>query len=65
MLPCRSGCTAYCDGCHKSCARWQEFQARQREQRQAKKDYLAHYNEVCACMTRQLRAISVPFRCYR
>lgn len=65
MLPCQSGCPSHFPGCHKTCAHWREFQVRQREQRQAKKDYLTHYNEVCSCMTRQLRAISVPFRCYR
>lgn len=65
MLPCQPGCPAYCDGCHKNCAHWREFQARQREQRQAKKRYLDYYNEVCSCMTRQLRTISVPYRCFR
>lgn len=65
MLPCQPGCPSYCEGCHKACLRWQEFQTRQREQRQAKKHYLHYYNELCSCMTRQLRTISVPYRCYR
>lgn len=29
MLPCQSDCPSFHDGCHKSCAYWREFQARQ------------------------------------
>lgn len=57
MIPCQKSCSAYCEGCHKSCAEWRQFQTRLREERQAKKDYLNYYNELCGAVTRQLRAI--------
>lgn len=65
MLPCQSDCPSFHDGCHKSCAYWREFQARQTVQRQAKKSYLHYYNELCFCMTKQLRTISTPSRYFR
>ncbi|MEQ2457224.1 hypothetical protein [Flavonifractor hominis] len=58
MLPCQNGCSAYCSGCHKNCGQWREFQARQAIQRQAKKNYLRYYNELCAAVTRQFRMLS-------
>ena len=65
MLPCQSDCPSFHDGCHKSCAYWREFQALQAVQRQAKKSYLHYYNELCFCMTKQLRTISTPSRYFR
>ena len=57
MLPCKQNCQAYHEGCHKSCAGWKERQARLRAERQAKKDYLRYYNELCGSVTRQLRGL--------
>ncbi|HJA63639.1 MAG TPA: hypothetical protein H9719_05825 [Candidatus Intestinimonas stercoravium] len=54
MLPCQSACPDYQHGCHKTCPRWADFQALQRSQRQAKKDYLRFYNELCTQVSRQL-----------
>ena len=57
MLPCRPGCPFYQEGCHKTCAQWQLFQEKQQAQRQAKKQYLQFYNDLCAQVVRQCRAI--------
>lgn len=57
VIPCQKSCSAYCEGCHKNCAQWRTFQTRLREERQAKKDYLKYYNELCGAVTRQFRAI--------
>ena len=59
MLPCQSSCPSFCQGCHKTCGRWKEFQLQQRAQRQAKKDYLAFYNSLCKQVVRQYRAMEV------
>ena len=57
MIPCQQTCSDYCEGCHKSCARWAEFQRQKCRERQAKKDYLKYYNELCGAVSRQFRAI--------
>ena len=57
MLPCQTGCAAYCSGCHKSCPQWQAFQERQRVLRQDKKEYLHYYNDLTSTVTRQFRAL--------
>ena len=57
MLPCRPGCPFYQEGCHKTCAQWHLFQEKQQAQRQAKKQYLQFYNDLCAQVVRQCRAI--------
>ena len=57
MLPCRSGCPFYQEGCHKTCAKWRLFQKEQSAQRQAKKQYLRFYNDLCTQVVRQCRAI--------
>ena len=64
MLPCQMDCPVYREGCHKTCLRWKEFQQEQRSRRQAKKDYLKFYNELCISVTRQLSAMGTcrPFR---
>ena len=62
MLPCQDTCPSYREGCHKSCPHWKEFQARQRLERRAKKEYLAFYNQLCTAVTRQFAALS-PRRC--
>ena len=57
MIPCQKSCSAYCEGCHKSCAEWRQFQTRLREERQAKKDYLNYYNELWGAIPAQCRAM--------
>ena len=57
MIPCQQTCSAYHEGCHKQCARWAEFQQHKRMERQAKKDYLNYYNELCSAVARHFRAI--------
>ena len=57
MIPCGKSCPAYREGCHKGCAEWTRLQARMREERQAKRDYLNYYNELCGAVTRQFRAL--------
>ena len=57
VIPCQKSCSTYCEGCHKNCAQWAVFQTRLRAERQAKKDYLKYYNELCGAVTRQFRAI--------
>ncbi len=61
MLPCRTGCGAYCEGCHKSCEHWRDFQAAQRAEREAKKRYMQFHSERCAQITRQLRATQARY----
>lgn len=58
MLPCQTACPEYSPGCHKCCRHWAEFQALQRTQRQAKKDYLKFYNELCGLVSRQLCSLT-------
>lgn len=57
MIPCQQTCSDYCEGCHKNCARWAEFQRQKCRERQAKKDYLKYYNELCGAVVRQLSAM--------
>ena len=41
--------------------RWTAFQMEKSRERQAKKDYLKYYNELCGAVARQFRAIgAVP-----
>ena len=61
MVPCGKNCSAYCEGCHKECVKWGEYQTRLRAERQAKKDYLKYYNELCGAVTRQFRTLGA---CY-
>ena len=58
MLPCQTCCPDYTPGCHKSCAAWERFQENQRLERQAKKDYLKFYNELCSVVHRQFVALT-------
>ena len=61
MLPCRPNCSNYRCGCHRSCAYWKGFQARQDLQRHAKKRYLQYYNALYTEVERQYRGMgSLP-----
>ena len=53
MIPCQSSCDHYCEGCHKTCAKWRLLQARNRMERQKKKDYLQYYGSVGPTITFQ------------
>ena len=56
MLPCRNSCPDYCEGCHKSCARWKTLQQEARARQQAKKAYLNYYWQLCGLIVRQCKA---------
>ena len=62
MLPCQKACSAYREGCHKTCVRWQIFQEKERAQRQVKKQYLQMHNERCAQMTYQYLAMMARYQ---
>ena len=65
MLPCGKDCFAYCEGCHKECAKWGDYQARLRAERQAKKDYLKYYNELLDSIHNIKSADSINVVLYR
>ena len=56
MLPCQGQCPNYQPGCHKRCAHWRQYLARQQEERAAKNAYLRFCFDLCDTVTRQLRA---------
>ena len=57
MLPCRSGCPSYHEGCHKDLCQLAAVPGGTNAQRQAKKQYLQFYNTLSAQVVRQYRAI--------
>ena len=59
MIPCKTGCDHYCEGCHKTCPAWKELQQRFSLERQKKKNYLNYYNDLCSTVVRQCRANEV------
>lgn len=61
MLPCQTGCPDYREGCHKSCSRWTVLQNEQRDQRQAKKQYLRFYGAQCTQMIQQFESMQVRY----
>ncbi len=61
MIPCRSGCANYCDGCHKTCAHWKELQEKNKAERLEKKAYLEYYNQICSTVLRQYYAAQPRF----
>ncbi len=63
MIPCRSTCPYYTDGCHKSCSYWKEFQEKAQTEREAKKVWLKHENEISSTVLRQYLALS-PRSCH-
>lgn len=64
MIPCQSSCDHYCEGCHKTCAKWRLLQARNRMERQKKKDYLQYYNQLNSVVLRQYLSMQ-PHAYYR
>ena len=64
MIPCTSTCHRYREGCHKTCAKWRLLQAKNRLERQRKKDYLQYYNQVNSTVLRQFRSLQ-PHSYYR
>ena len=55
MLPCRKSCTAYCEGCHKTCPRFRALQDQQHRELLQKKEYLRRANESCRTALYQCR----------
>ena len=64
MIPCQPPCGRYCGGCHKNCAKWKLLQARNKRERQKKKDYLHYYNQVNSTVLRQFLSMQ-PHAYYR
>ncbi|WP_281692418.1 hypothetical protein [Agathobaculum desmolans] len=62
MLPCRQTCSNDTPDCHKTCAKWKDFQQQQVLQRQQKKSYLKYYGELCATRIRQLSKLAPVWR---
>ena len=54
MIPCKTGCDHYCEGCHKTCPAWKELQQRFSLERQKKKNYLNYYNDLCSTVVRHI-----------
>ena len=47
MIPCRSSCPHYAEGCHKTCAYWKSYQRELQDQQRKKMQWLKAQNEVC------------------
>ena len=56
MIPCKNGCPHYCEGCHKTCARWKTIQAQNELDRRRRKAYMDYYTQLCTTIVRQCRA---------
>ena len=57
MIPCQPTCGRYCEGCHKTCPKWKLLQAKNRLERQRKKEYLAYYGQLNALLLRQFLSL--------
>jgi hypothetical protein len=55
MIPCKSTCQNYTEGCHKTCARWKALMQQQQIKRQQQKAYLDYHHELCGTLIRQYR----------
>lgn len=64
MIPCQPTCSQYCEGCHKHCAKWKVFQAKNKRERQKKKAYLHYYNQLSSTILRQFLRMQ-PHAYYR
>ena len=64
MIPCQATCGRSCEGCHKNCAKWKLLQAKNRQERQRKKDYLHYYNQLNSVVLRQFLSMQ-PHAYYR
>lgn len=64
MLPCKSKCSNYFEGCHKSCMRWNLISKANQMDLKRKKEYLLYHNERCAQVVRQCYQM-VPHLTYR
>lgn len=60
MLPCQTGCSHYCEGCHKNCVHWKAFLQSQKIENRKKKEYLAFHKERCMAIIRQCYQL-VPY----
>ena len=57
MIPCKSNCEKYFEGCHKCCAYWEKFQESNRIEREKKKAYLNYHNQICKTVISQCYSI--------
>ena len=48
MIPCKSTCLMYQEGCHKTCPVWRQQQKKRSEEYRRKLTYLKEYNEICS-----------------
>ena len=48
MIPCKTTCPLYQEGCHKTCAVWRQQQQKRSEEYRRKLAYLKEHNEVCS-----------------
>lgn len=58
MIPCRSSCPHYAEGCHKTCTYWKNYQRELQDQQRKKMQWLKAQNEVCTTVLRQYLAMS-------
>ena len=64
MIPCKNTCPHYAEGCHKDCAKWKQFLAREQQQRRKKEAYLKMQNELNRILIRQYRQLTASRRYY-
>mgnify|MGYP000483168375 FL=1 len=58
MIPCKTTCPLYQEGCHKTCAVWRQQQQKRSEEYRRKLAYLKEHNEVCSTVVSQLKRMS-------
>lgn len=58
MIPCKSTCLMYQEGCHKTCPVWRQQQKKRSEEYRRKLTYLKEYNEICSTVVSQLKRMS-------
>lgn len=58
MIPCRSTCAMYHEGCHKTCAIWKQQQAKRTQEYRRKLEYLKEQNNICSTIISQLRRMN-------
>ncbi|MBS5166243.1 MAG: hypothetical protein KHY77_10880 [Butyricicoccus pullicaecorum] len=58
MIPCRSTCAMYHEGCHKTCAVWQQQQSKRSQDYRRKLAYLKEQNDICSTVISQLKRIN-------
>ena len=64
MLPCKTDCKHYYEGCHKTCVHWKELLKIKQTERQQKKMYLTYHSQRCNDIIRQCYR-TLPYTLYR